>query len=50
MKPIEAIIRSAEQNPSSPAQAACQGVAGAFSHRACLEVFDQPDIRFYPQF
>ena len=50
MKPIEAIIRSAEQNPSSPAQAACQGVAGAFSHRACLEVFDQPDIQFYPQF
>lgn len=26
MKTIEAIIRSSEQNPSSPAQAACQAL------------------------
>ena len=52
MNPMEAIIRSAEsaQLRALPAQTACQGVAGAFSHKACLEVFEQPDIQFYPSF
>lgn len=50
MKLIEQIIRSSEKDTSLPAQTACQGVAGAFSHRACLEVFENPDIQFYPQF
>ena len=52
MNPMEEIIRSAEsaQLPALPAQTPCQGVAGAFSHKACLEVFEQPDIQFYPSF
>ena len=52
MNPMEEIIRSAEsaQLRALPAQTACQGVAGAFSHKACLEVFEQPDIQFYPSF
>ena len=51
MKPIESIIRSNEPQPlCAPAKAACQGVAGAFSHQACLAVFDQPDIQFFPHF
>lgn len=47
MNPMEEIIRSAEsaQLRALPAQTACQGVAGAFSHKACLEVFEQPDIQ-----
>ena len=50
MNPMEEIIRSAEsaQLRALPAQTACQGVAGAFSHKACLEVFAAPDIQFYP--
>ena len=51
MKPIESIIRSNEPQPlCAPAKAACQGVAGAFSHQACLAVFDQPEIQFFPHF
>ena len=52
MKEIERIIRlnESEDTLSLPAQAACQGVAGAFSHKACLQAFEQPDIRFYPTF
>lgn len=50
MKEIERIVRNNEQDPSSLAKVACQGVAGAFSHRACLDVFDTPDITFYPHF
>ena len=52
MKEIERIIRlnESEETLSLPAQAACQGVAGAFSHKACLQAFEQPDIRFYPTF
>lgn len=51
MKKIEQTIRSGESSSCShPAECACQGVAGAFSHHACLEVFEQPDIRFYPHF
>lgn len=50
MKQIEHIVRSNETDLSAPAQVACQGVAGAFSHRACLDVFDAPDIAFYPHF
>ena len=52
MKEIERIIRLDEtpEALSLPAQAACQGVAGAFSHKACLLAFDSPDIQFYPTF
>ena len=52
MKEIERIIRLNESEDTLflPGQAACQGVAGAFSHKACLQAFEQPDIRFYPTF
>lgn len=52
LKPIEQIIRKGEDPASllQKASAACQGVAGAFSHKACLQVFADPDIQFYPAF
>lgn len=50
MKQSEQIIRCNEPCLQSAAKAACQGVAGAFSHTACLTVFEQPNITFYPTF
>lgn len=46
----EVINRSRKQTLPLSARTACQGVEGAYSQRACLQLFQKPDILFMKTF
>ena len=46
----EALERSKNKRLPSSAKVACQGVEGAYSQRACLQLFPEPDILFLKTF
>lgn len=46
----ESLERSRGRSLPAAAKVACQGVEGAYSQRACLQLFQRPDIRFLKTF
>lgn len=47
---MDALERSKGNRLPSAAKVACQGVEGAYSQRACLQLFSEPDILFLKTF
>jgi chorismate mutase/prephenate dehydratase len=47
---FQAILSSAPTRFPDQAPVACQGVEGAYSQQACLQIFRAPSITYYPTF